>query len=89
MKEAIKRFDAVSYKKIILINYGKVDQSHRANDLQIHLSCVIDDLYVEVIDIPVVYLQHISSFGRDYNTLTVNYVWKLNEKIIFNNLKLF
>ncbi|PDZ00315.1 hypothetical protein COD89_08265 [Bacillus thuringiensis] len=57
--------------------------------MQIHLSCVIDDLHVKVIDIPVVYLQNISSFGRDYNTLTVNYVWKLNKKIIFNNLKLF
>ena len=38
-------------------------------------------------DIPEEYLQHISPLGWEHITLTGDYVWNLNEKTNFNNLR--
>lgn len=38
-------------------------------------------------DIPEEYLQHISPLGWEHITLTGDYVWNLNQKASFNNLR--
>lgn len=38
-------------------------------------------------DIPEGYLQHISPLGWEHITLTGDYVWNLNQKTNFNNLR--
>ncbi|WP_035435897.1 Tn3 family transposase [Bacillus sp. UNC322MFChir4.1] len=38
-------------------------------------------------DIPDEYLQHISPLGWEHITLTGDYVWNLNQKTNFNNLR--
>ncbi|KAA0760657.1 hypothetical protein DT250_24500 [Bacillus sp. AR2-1] len=40
-------------------------------------------------DIPEEYLQHIPPLGWEHITLTGDYVWDLNEKTNFNNLRPF
>lgn len=40
-----------------------------------------------MVDIPEEYLQHISPLGWEHITLTGDYVWNLNEKTNFNNLR--
>ncbi|KIV72261.1 transposase X [Bacillus mycoides] len=39
------------------------------------------------VDIPEEHLQHISPLGWEHITLTGDYVWNLNQKTNFNNLR--
>lgn len=53
----------------------------------VYISRTVDALRAEGIDIPEEYLQHISPLGWEYITLTGDYVWNLNQKTNFNNLR--
>ncbi len=74
------------------------DQLHRASGLQLLISAIVlwntvyisravDALRAKGVDIPEEYLQHISPLGWEHITLTGDYVWNLNEKTNFNNLR--
>ncbi|MCD4645815.1 hypothetical protein AR454_25930 [Bacillus mycoides] len=47
----------------------------------------VDALHAKGVDIPEEYVQHISPFGWEHITLTGDYVWNLNPKTNFNNLR--
>ncbi|PEL82472.1 hypothetical protein CN558_24100, partial [Bacillus wiedmannii] len=51
------------------------------------ISCAVDALRAKGMDIPEEYLQHISPLGWEHITLKGDYVWNLNEKTNFNNLR--
>ncbi|OJD99122.1 hypothetical protein A9485_03160 [Bacillus cereus] len=53
----------------------------------VYISRAVDALRVQGMNIPEEYLQHISPLGWEHITLTDNYVWNLNEKTNFNNLR--
>lgn len=74
------------------------DQLHRASGLQllilsivlwntVYISRAVDALRAKGVDIPEEYLQHISPLGWEHITLTGDYVWNLNQKTNFNNLR--
>lgn len=68
------------------------DQLHRASGLQLLILAIVlwNTLYIsraKGVDIPEVYLQHISPLGWEHITLTSDSVWNLNEKTNFNNLR--
>ncbi|MGY3372198.1 hypothetical protein ACVWXX_000102 [Bacillus toyonensis] len=74
------------------------NQLHRASGLQLLISAIVlwntvyisravDALHAKGVDIPEEYLQHISPLGWEHITLTGDYVWNLNEKTNFNNLR--
>lgn len=79
-------------------NRSYEDQLHRASGLQLLISAIVlwntvyisravDALRAKGMDIPEEYLQHISPLGWEHITLTGDYVWNLNEKTNFNNLR--
>lgn len=74
------------------------DQLHRASGLQLLISAIVlwnkvyisravDALRAKGVDIREEYLQHISPLGWEHITLTGDYVWNLNQKASFNNLR--
>lgn len=74
------------------------DQLHRASGLQLLISAIVlwntvyishavDALRAKGVDIPEEHLQHISPLGWEHITLTGDYVWNLNQKTNFNNLR--
>lgn len=74
------------------------DQLHRASGLQLLISAIVlwntvyisravDALRAKGVDIPEAHLQHISPLGWEHITLTGDYVWNLNQKTNFDNLR--
>ncbi|MFF5397438.1 Tn3 family transposase [Peribacillus butanolivorans] len=55
----------------------------------VYISHAVDALRAKGVDIPEEYLQHISPLGWEHITLTGDYVWDLNQKTNFNNLRPF
>lgn len=55
----------------------------------VYISRAVDALRAKGVDIPEEYLQHISPLGWEHITLTGDYVWNLNQKTNFNNLRPF
>ncbi|EJQ24296.1 hypothetical protein IE9_04688 [Bacillus cereus BAG4X12-1] len=53
----------------------------------VYISRAVDALRVKSVDIPEEYLQHFSPLGWEHITLKGDYVWNLNEKTNFNNLR--
>ena len=53
----------------------------------VYISRAVDALRAKGVDIPEEYLQHISPLGWEHITLTGDYVWNLNQKASFNNLR--
>lgn len=71
---------------------------HRASGLQllilaivlwntVYISRAVDALRRKGVDISEDYLQHISPLGWEHITLTGDYVWNLNQKTNFDNLR--
>ncbi|MGD6932435.1 Tn3 family transposase, partial [Bacillus thuringiensis] len=52
-----------------------------------YISRAVDALCAKGVNIPEEYLQHISPLGWEHITLTGDYVWNLNGKTSFNNLR--
>uniref|UniRef100_UPI00402A7CE3 Tn3 family transposase n=1 Tax=Bacillus sp. DX2.2 TaxID=3073452 RepID=UPI00402A7CE3 len=74
------------------------DQLHRASGLQLLISAIvtwnavyisraIETLRTNGTHIPEEYIQHISPLGWEHIALTGDYVWNLNQKITFENLR--
>ncbi|KAB2397730.1 Tn3 family transposase, partial [Bacillus cereus] len=53
----------------------------------VYISRAVDALCAKGVNIPEEYLQHISPLGWEHITLTGDYVWNLNGKTSFNNLR--
>lgn len=75
------------------------DQLHRASGLQliissivtwnsIYISRAIETLRNNGIHIPEEYIQHISPLSWEHIVLTGDYIWNLNQKVNFENLRL-
>ncbi|PGT99578.1 Tn3 family transposase [Bacillus cereus] len=74
------------------------DQLHRASGLQLLISAIVtwNAVYIsraiEILrtngtHIPEEYIQHISPLGWEHIALTGDYVWNLNQKVTFENLR--
>ncbi|EOO23401.1 hypothetical protein ICM_05623 [Bacillus cereus BAG1X2-3] len=74
------------------------DQLHRASGLQLIISTIVtwNSIYISRaikmlrnngIHIPEEYIQHISPLGWEHIALTGDYIWNLNQKVNFENLR--
>ncbi len=71
----------------ILLPYNPIRSSVEKTPEPPYISLAIETLRNNGIHIPEEYIQHISPLGWEHIALTGDYIWNLNQKVNFENLR--